>query len=370
MTEPTGHTCPECGAPRTADNTPSCDCTRRASDALRETRTAEAAAAEDFDPLRIRPYVEVTEASDVEVAGASDVEVAGASEDEVAGGSDVEVAGASEDEAVPRPAPTPPAGATLPLRPLPGSDTTALHLFHEEPPHDLDFEVEPEPDVEVEPEVEPEPYEIPAEEPHPRPLPHSRSRSRSRRTLLLSVAGAGVAVMAATGLASGFLSYHTPSRDRAAQEVRESVPEPTAPSTSSPPPPPTSTAPASPSPSPTTPSTSPSPTPSSSAPTPSASRTPSRSASPTPSATIAGTPDAAPTEPPVLRPGDKGPAVTELQLRLQQLNLYTDQPNGVFSRAVEDAVRTYQWSRGITEDTLGVYGPATRESLESETTNP
>ncbi len=60
MDHPNGHPCPECGAPRHADNTPSCACTRRAADALRDARTAEAAAAEDFDPLRIRPYVELS----------------------------------------------------------------------------------------------------------------------------------------------------------------------------------------------------------------------------------------------------------------------------------------------------------------------
>src|SRR5688500_9613788 len=38
----TGHACPDCGGRR-----PGCAC----------ARTAEAAAAEDFDPLRIRPYV-------------------------------------------------------------------------------------------------------------------------------------------------------------------------------------------------------------------------------------------------------------------------------------------------------------------------
>ena len=59
MAESNGHLCPECRAPRGADNTPSCGCTQRASDALRDARTAEAAAAEDFDPLRIRPYVEL-----------------------------------------------------------------------------------------------------------------------------------------------------------------------------------------------------------------------------------------------------------------------------------------------------------------------
>src|SRR5690606_35063853 len=57
--QPNGTPCPECGARRNGDNTPSCACTTRASDALRDARTAEAAAAEDFDPLRIRPYVDL-----------------------------------------------------------------------------------------------------------------------------------------------------------------------------------------------------------------------------------------------------------------------------------------------------------------------
>ncbi|NEB21751.1 peptidoglycan-binding protein, partial [Streptomyces coelicoflavus] len=56
--------CPECGTPRAADNTPSCTCGTRASDALRDARTAQAAAAEDFDPLRIRPYVELDGAAE------------------------------------------------------------------------------------------------------------------------------------------------------------------------------------------------------------------------------------------------------------------------------------------------------------------
>ncbi|MGJ7020073.1 hypothetical protein J2Z78_005618, partial [Streptomyces griseorubens] len=59
MDQPNGHPCPECGAPRHADRTPTCACARRTADALRDARTAEAAAAEDFDPLRIRPYVDL-----------------------------------------------------------------------------------------------------------------------------------------------------------------------------------------------------------------------------------------------------------------------------------------------------------------------
>ncbi|SCD27397.1 hypothetical protein GA0115245_10021, partial [Streptomyces sp. di188] len=59
MDQPNGHPCPECGAPRHTDRTPTCACARRTADALRDARTAEAAAAEDFDPLRIRPYVDL-----------------------------------------------------------------------------------------------------------------------------------------------------------------------------------------------------------------------------------------------------------------------------------------------------------------------
>ncbi|WP_227025963.1 peptidoglycan-binding domain-containing protein [Streptomyces fodineus] len=73
---------------------------------------------------------------------------------------------------------------------------------------------------------------------------------------------------------------------------------------------------------------------------------------------------------PVLQPGDDGPEVAELQLRLRQLNLYADQIDGVYTRPVEDAVRNYQLARGIWSDPLGVYGPATRRSLEAETSEP
>ncbi|MGW2744789.1 peptidoglycan-binding domain-containing protein [Streptomyces sp. NPDC001450] len=313
MTKPTGHTCPECGAPRGADNTPSCDCTQRASDALREERTAQAAAAEDFNPLRIRPYVEVADAG----------------------------ADASDEGAAAQTRPVPAVEATLPLRPMPGASAADLSLFEQEPPH--------------EPEASP-----PDEEP----------RRRSRRTVLLSVAGAAIAVVAAAGMASGLFSYHPPARDRAAQEVRPSVPDSTTPGTSSAPAPPARPRPSSP-PAPPSPDPTPTPTATSASPTPTRSYSPSPSASPTPSTTVRGTPNAAPTaSAPVLRRGDQGPEVTELQLRLKQLNLYDDQVNGVFTGSVEDAVRTYQWARGITDDPLGVYGPATRESLESETTQP
>ncbi|MGW2489107.1 peptidoglycan-binding domain-containing protein [Streptomyces sp. NPDC001606] len=293
--------CPECGAPRGADRSPSCDCTARAAKVLRETRTAEAAAAEDFDPLRIRPYVEMPD----------------------------------QDPGPPATASLPAAvGTTLP----PGPDRADPPVLQRDGG----------------------------------PAAQETGRGR-RRTVLLSVAGAGAVVLAVAGFA--LFSYHAPSRDRdraAAEEVRASVPDVTAQRSASPtarasaatPPPPRQAPPAASTPSSSaTPSASPSPTPS---PTHSATASPSR----TPSATATAAPAATPAAGPVLRTGDSGPQVVELQERLRQLNLYDDPVDGVYDRSVGDAVRTYQLARGIQGDTLGEYGPATRASLEAETSKP
>ncbi|WP_053654218.1 peptidoglycan-binding domain-containing protein [Streptomyces sp. MMG1121] len=299
-----GRTCPECGAPRGPDRSPSCDCTERAAEALRETRTAEAAAAEDFDPLRIRPYVEIE--------------------------------GAEETR------PVPPVEATLPLRPVPGPSTAGPRM----------------------------PEGAGAAEPVGGDEVPRRRRRRSGRAVLLSVAGVGAAVVAAAGFAGGLFSYDAPSsRDRSAQEVRASVPDVSTPESA----PPTTAGSAPVSRSLTrSPSTPPSPT-ASTAPSPSLatpSPRPSRPATASPSSTVSAGPRTTPAAVPVLRRGDKGPEVTELQERLRQLNLYSDEINGVFTRSVEDAVRTYQLARGLIGDPYGEYGPTTRKSLETETTAP
>ncbi|MFF1279527.1 peptidoglycan-binding protein [Streptomyces sp. NPDC058299] len=201
--------------------------------------------------------------------------------------------------------------------------------------------------------------------------PRPRSPRRSRRTVLLAAGGAGIALVAAAGFALS--SYHEPSRDQTAPEVRQSIPDavapgpapasapPAAPRSPAPPPPRSPSASADPSPSQGSASPSPTPTPSGSA---------SGSASPTPSGTVSGTPHTTLAAAPVLRRGDTGPQVTDLQQRLRRLNLYGDQINGVFTRPVEDAVRNYQLARRIKGDTPGEYGPATRASLESETSQP
>ncbi|MEH0631831.1 peptidoglycan-binding protein [Streptomyces bottropensis] len=72
MSEPTAPACPRCGTPRATDGTPACSCGRLASEAHRDIRTAQAEAAEDFDPVRIRPFVKVGEDEPRQGATAAD----------------------------------------------------------------------------------------------------------------------------------------------------------------------------------------------------------------------------------------------------------------------------------------------------------
>ncbi|MDQ1045134.1 peptidoglycan-binding protein [Streptomyces sp. V4I2] len=366
MTESKGHLCPECGAPRGADNTPSCACTQRASDALRDARTAEAAAAEDFDPLRIRPYVELEGAADASEVSETpdDAREVRATPDMpgVPGVPSVEAtmalravtpaatASGAEDATVTLPAVDATSALPTPLAP-PASypSPTDLHLFEATDgpgPVEADGDGEP--------------------------------GRRRPRTVLLGVGGAVVSVVAAAGFASGLFAYETPSRDGAPpQDVRAAVPD-SSPSAASVSPSmrTTSAAPTSASPSASA-SRSPSPTTSPSASASSASPSPSRSAEPTQSVTSSaagpGSGDESGedrSDPPVLRRGDEGPEVTELQERLRQLYLYNGAIDGDFTTAVEDALRNYQWSRNVGTDNLGVYEHKTRAKLESETTEP
>ncbi|MFD8819931.1 peptidoglycan-binding protein, partial [Streptomyces sp. NPDC059627] len=223
MTETTGsggHQCPQCGTPKGPDGSPSCDCNQRASDALRDARTAEQAAAEDFDPLRIRPYVAIERDADGYADG-------------------------GETEVLPVTAVPVVAEATVPLRAVPA-------------------------DV---PGPAPEALEAPDAAEAPRRGP--------RWALLLSIAGAVIGILAVAGFASGLFAHATPTRDEAApKDVRESVPDVTpstaSPSAAAPVTSPGSSAPAAPSGS-ASPSVShsASPAPSSASPSPSPSRSPS-----------------------------------------------------------------------------------------------
>ncbi|MGI5370298.1 peptidoglycan-binding protein [Streptomyces iakyrus] len=477
MEPPNGHPCPECGAPRQRDNTPACACTDRAAEALRDARTTQAAAAEDFDPLRIRPYVEIDgggtagpgadeerpaspadartpphpggprgascegspvtappaepapHASDGTVrrhgtapAEASPAQgpgpTAGAEADNGAAlpyGDAHRPPGNGSAEAPPAQGPGPAAGGT-PGRAAAADGSGSLPDVEDShpggtarPPAPADATMPLRPVGPVDPDVTaalpaasvtsalPTPLAPAPTEPSVTDLrmfdgtvrtPVTASdggrsgtrRPRRRSTLLLAAAGACVAVIAAAGYASGLFSYESPSRDTALpDDIRASVPD--APSSSAASTPPKGGASVAP-PAPAAPRPSPSRTASPSAsPSPSASASASPSQSPSPSASLpsasATGPGQAPPDssrqnkgPVVLRIGDNGPEVTELQLRLRQLYLYDDDADGSFDDRLEDAVRTYQWSRGIQVDDLGVYDRETRAKLESETREP
>ncbi|MEW2806701.1 peptidoglycan-binding protein [Streptomyces massasporeus] len=481
-----GHPCPECGAPRQRDNTPACACTHRAAEALRDARTAQAAAAEDFDPLRIRPYVEIDagpsggpgggtaraadEGRPTPPAGAPTPPLPGestgassegtprpAAEDDSAAlpygdtpqppgngsaqtpraqGRTAEGArpAATDNRATPpygtapRPpgngsaeasraqGPGEPAAAGTP-GPAAATDSAGSSLPHTEAPRPGSAAPPPSPADATMPlrPVEPDattvlPAAAPVTAALPTPLapaptepsvtdlrmfdgtagadrgaaeaggPGARRPGRRRRNLLVAAAAACVAVVAAAGYASGLFSYESPSRDTALpDDIRASVPDaPSSSAASTPPQGSSSAAPPAPA-APPSPSRSGSPSASPSPSAPSASASPSQSPSPSapqPSGSATGPEQAPPGNgrqkagPTVLRLGDRGPEVTELQLRLRQLYLYDDDTDGTFDDRLADAVRTYQWSRGVQADELGVYDRETREKLESETREP
>ncbi|WP_406371413.1 peptidoglycan-binding protein [Streptomyces sp. NBC_00647] len=430
MTEPTGHVCPECAAHRAQDGTPSCACTSRASDALRDARTAEAAATEDFNPLRIRPYVELgPERSGHPGGGRSPGTNAGRPDPAVPGdpgpaawtagagswapegtstpldgpGAPMDGSGAPLHGTAPvhgddawsngvAPAggmPMPPANgedaasSTMPLNAVPADATMRLNAVPADAtrgpapvPADATMRLKALPsearatDVRLFQDRSPEPGSG---------TPASDRPGRSRRTGVIAVAGVVVTMVAAAGFASGLLSYDTPARDEALpKDVRASAPEVLSDKTSGSPSASTSAT----SSAPSAPTSSLSASASPSASESDTSATPSRSAtsapaSTSPSAKATATGSAASTgsgsngvSAQTLRRGDSGPEVTELQLRMTQLRMYMRNADGRFDRHLEDAVRWYQWARGISGDEPGVYGTATRAGLEAETTEP
>ncbi|SPF04140.1 peptidoglycan-binding domain-containing protein [Streptomyces sp. MA5143a] len=310
MTEPTGPVCPQCGTPRAADGTPACSCAEQASEAHRDSRTAQAAAAEDFDPVRIRPFVKVGDDS-------SDAH-----------------------------------------------DTSGLH----DPAHTSDDPTEKLPAQ----AGYPEPPSAPDERPAVGTGHHERG-PRRRRALAVGAGAATVAALVAAGLVSGLFSYDAPARNGSLpDDVRARLPEAAAQASqedTTPTPTPSGTA--SPSRSTGTPSASPDATPGESSTAPSGSGRPTRTPSNSGATRTSGpAPSGSAEQNPVLGLGDQGPEVTELQLRLRQVGLYDGDADGEYDREVESAVRGYQLTRVILDDESGVYGMPTRTALESETSEP
>lgn len=313
--------------PRAVDGTPACSCGRLASEAHRDIRTAQAEAAEDFDPVRIRPFVKVGDAGEPVAAPQA--------------GEREPRPGVPEEGDAPTAAPAEP-------RHAPAAPFDEEPLLDEQPPPDeQSFVDEQSPDD------------------------RTRAGLRWRRAVLGAAVGAvAAAVLVTVGIIGGLFSYEAPSRDGSGPEdIRAGLPEAAAGAKTSPavtPSPTASTA----SPSETA-STSPTATPTESLATPTGSGTPTKTPSNS-DATVTAAPAPTPTagQPPVLGLGDQGTEVTELQLRLRQIGFYNGDADGDYDQEVQSAVRGYQLTRVLLEDESGVYGEATRTSLESETSEP
>ncbi|MFD4747788.1 peptidoglycan-binding protein [Streptomyces rubiginosohelvolus] len=378
----TGHACPECGRrtagePGTEHRVP-CRCGAGAGsaplteDEQRAARTAEIAAAEDFDPLRIRPYVTLTDR-----AGAPSGRAEGAQPGTRAGEAsrtpEGEQPGTWAGEA---------SGAERHGAGAPGAAATTMPLFVGGDGPDAGTGAGPSSGTATGAYAAPagsgdrNRRRTAAASPAFAPDP---VQPRRRRPFGALAVGAAVAAVVGTAAFAGGLFGGDDSGDEALPEATTSVPDTDGePAASVAPSPSASAAPS------RTPSRSaaPSASPSASAsptksrepsPTAGASTSPTASASPTPEDGGAPTssPSAAPPAEfagPSLRPGDRGPEVGVLQNRLREVWLYSGPSDQNYSERVENAVAVYQSYKAIQGDPVGVYGPNTRIALEAETT--
>ncbi|MEU1122190.1 peptidoglycan-binding domain-containing protein [Streptomyces sp. NPDC005899] len=330
----TGHICPECGGELRARPEPGagpgpgCVCgagpVRPPGDGHLAARSAEMAAAEDFDPLRIRPYVTLTsDDSEDHGAPAADTTMPLFLGDPPPGGG----AGAVSSQG-------PPAGATT----ADGAHRRSVADYAGTGPDPV--------------------------------------RPRRRRPLAAVAVGAAVALVVGTAAFASGLFDDGDRGDEALPELTTSIPdlsgEPSASASASPSAPPSSTPPPSASPASASASASSSPSPPRS-PSASASATASRTPSPSVSPTRTASAQASPTAPALaagttLRPGDSGPEVAELQRRMQEIWVYRGPADADYSSRVEAAVRDFQRWVSVRSDPPGVYGPETRRALEAQTT--
>ncbi|MDJ1641011.1 peptidoglycan-binding domain-containing protein [Streptomyces pakalii] len=353
-------------------------------DEQRAARTAEIAAAEDFDPLRIRPYVTLT------------AEQTGAGADRTGAGEASRTAegtqpGTWAGEASGMPEGTQPgawagkaSGAERREADVPGAAATTMPLFLSGDGPDAGTGTGATPGAgaatgayaaaggngdrnrrrtaAASPAFAPDPVQ-----------------PRRRRPFGALAVGAAAAAVVGTAAFAGGLFGGDDGGDEALPEATTSVPDTDGePAASVAPSPSASAAPS------RTPSHSAAPSAS-----PSASASPTRSREPSPTATASasqtasasptpedgGAPTSSPSAAPPaefagasLRPGDRGPEVGVLQNRLREVWLYSGPSDQNYSERVENAVAIYQSYKAIQGDPMGVYGPNTRRALEAETT--
>lgn len=354
-----GHICPECGTESRPGSGPGCACAgrtaygapgapghlsdperaaeqRRIAEEHHAGRSAEMAAAEDFDPLRIRPYV--TLGGDTATAA-----------------SPVTGPATSPPGAPHLYAPEGDAATTMPLYLPPMASAGAAGDRTDEPTAALLL-------------TRPDPV-----------------APRRRKPFAALIAGAAVVTVVGTAAFIGGLfdgdGGGEADLDQALPSTVASLPDESGEPSPSP------SASASPSPSRSaSPSASATASASKSA-SASASTSPSRSASSSASASGAGPssppsatagssapaqgvapPPTAPDDAQTLRRGDEGPAVAELQNRLREVWVYNGPVDSSYGDRTEQAVGDLQSWWNITGDPKGVYGPHTRSRLEAVTT--
>ncbi|MET9362523.1 peptidoglycan-binding domain-containing protein [Streptomyces sp. NPDC006632] len=346
------------------DGRPGCACAPRTAATAHAGRSAEAAAAEDFDPLRIRPYVVLPNGAPPPADGvATDAGADGDADAHSHAGADGDADRTTRLGATAPPTVGPvaaavtaqgAAGGSADGGTAPGSDSVGAGTAAMPYPAHRSFSPG-------------------------RPAAGARRRRR-RRLAVLTIGAATAAVIATAAFASTlFADDATPKQalpdavdtgvPYSGADTASAVPSASAPHTRKPAPSRSASASA-----PVAPSPSPSGTSSASraaapGPSKSAPAAPPPSASPRSSRAPEGKPLAPPPSQP-LRRGDSGPGVLELQERLGQLGLYTGSIDGTFGSRTERSVRDFQSYLGVSGDPAGVYGPQTRSALESVTDRP
>ncbi|MGW8976678.1 peptidoglycan-binding protein [Streptomyces platensis] len=358
----TAQTCPHCFAPVRGHGRPACLCA--------------AAGADDFDPLRVRPYVSLPD-------GEGD---GGGEADSGDGGADGTALGRGDllddlpgvDAAVhyadgPASSATGPSWATGPPQspaapPTPGRPQATGQPLAPGPPGAG-------PAAPLIPRMRRRPggpasrtcstSEAPEEEAAAGSHPTAPRRRRALPAVLLTAgaAMAATAVLIGTDALSGGTQTRAAAPDRGIASPDTALPTGGIPAPSGATSP---TAPRSPSPDATTPGATvrhyrtPAPRP----------PAPTRASGSVSDSPATHGPSAPPTGPIVLREGAAGPEVVELQERLRQLAVYPGPEDGRYDADVRDAVARYQRAYGVAGDPDGVYGAPTRASLESRTQAP
>ncbi|MFI2259080.1 peptidoglycan-binding protein [Streptomyces tubercidicus] len=379
----TAQSCPHCFAPVRDHGRPGCLCA--------------ATEADDFDPLRVRPYVSLAEGGGDGCAGREgdagwDAGGDGGGADGVGLGQgdpldelpgvDAAVHLADGSSSAMGPAvgagPFLVAGPPLAPRPLaagPPTAGTSEPLTPDRPAAGPTGRLTPEPAEPLAPRMRRRPgpasrtcstSDVPNHQPASSPV-----APRRRRALPAVLLTAGAAV-AATAVLIGTDAFSVDAPTRAAKPDRgASSPDVTLPTGDASAPAPNGTtsppSPRSPSPDATAPETNEHPHRTPAAPRP---PTPTRASGSVSDSPATHGPSAPPTGPIALREGAGGPEVVELQGRLRQLAVYPGPEDGRYDADVRDAVSRYQRAYGVAGDPDGVYGAPTRASLESRTQTP